>query len=85
MQRASVVCPRVSENQPSSREPGTQLPTKTAVSVSAAPINEACTTAPGRIRYMYSPTKSAIGIVQAIVNVPHEEPGTSTSQPSGSV
>ena len=26
---------------------------------------------------MYQPTKSAIGIVQAIVNVPHELPGTS--------
>ena len=27
--------------------------------------------------YMYKPTNSAIGIVQAIVNVPHELPGTS--------
>ena len=28
---------------------------------------------------MYQPTNSAIGIVQAIVNVPHELPGTSRS------
>ena len=33
---------------------------------------------------MYKPTKSAIGIVQAIVNVPHELPGTSISRPGGS-
>ncbi len=32
---------------------------------------------------MYQPTKSAIGIVQAIVNVPHELPGTSRLAPSG--
>ena len=32
---------------------------------------------------MYQPTKSAIGIVQAIVNVPHELPGTSRSRVLG--
>ena len=32
---------------------------------------------------MYQPTNSAIGIVQAIVNVPHELPGTSRLAPSG--
>ena len=38
---------------------------------------------PLRKRYMYQPTKSAIGIVQAIVNVPHELPGTSRTASSG--
>ena len=32
---------------------------------------------------MYQPTNSAIGIVQAIVNVPHELPGTSRRVFSG--
>ena len=32
---------------------------------------------------MYQPTKSAIGIVQAIVKVPHELPGTSRRASSG--
>ena len=33
---------------------------------------------------MYQPTNSAIGIVQAMVNVPHELPGTSRLASSGS-
>jgi hypothetical protein len=32
---------------------------------------------------MYKPTKSAMGIVQAIVNVPHELPGTRRTEPLG--
>src|SRR5262245_52642463 len=83
MQRASVVCPFDSENQPSIGEPGIQLPATVAAIVSTAPINDACTTAPLLMRYMYRPTNSAIGIVQAIVKVPHDEPGTSTSHPGG--
>ena len=45
---------------------------------------EASTTFPLRRRYMYQPTKRAIGIVQAIVKVPHDEPGTSRRACSGS-
>jgi hypothetical protein len=44
---------------------------------------EASTTFPFRNRYMYQPTSSAIGIVQAIVNVPQELPGTSRLAPAG--
>ena len=48
-------------------------------------MNDASTTRPGRILYMYSPTNSAIGIVQAMVKVPQEEPGTRRTAPAGSV
>ena len=44
---------------------------------------DASTVRPGRILYMYRPTNSAIGIVQAMVNVPHDEPGTSRTAPAG--
>ena len=40
-------------------------------------------TFPLRRRYMYQPTKSAMGIVQAMVKVPHELPGTSRRACSG--
>ena len=46
-------------------------------------MSDASTTFPLRNRYMYQPTNSAIGIVQAIVNVPHELPGTSRRAFSG--
>ena len=46
-------------------------------------MSDASTTFPLRNRYMYQPTNSAIGIVQAIVNVPHELPGTSRRASSG--
>ena len=46
-----------------------------AANVAAAPISDASTTRPLRILYMYKPINSAIGTVQAIVNVPHELPG----------
>jgi hypothetical protein len=32
---------------------------------------------------MYKPTNSAIGIVQAMVNVPQDEPGTRRDAPAG--
>ena len=44
---------------------------------------DASITRPGRILYMYRPTNSAIGIVQAMVNVPQEEPGTRRTAPAG--
>ena len=47
-------------------------------------MTDASTTRPLRILYMYSPTNSAIGIVQAMVNVPHELPGIACRTPSGS-
>src|SRR5437764_262600 len=52
-------------------------PATVAASTPAAPTSDASTTFPLRNRYMYQPTNSAIGIVQAMVNVPHELPGTS--------
>ena len=76
MQIAQIVPPRESWKYGSSGEPGIQPPMTVAANVAAAPISEASTTRPLRMRYMYSPTNSAIGIVQAIVNVPQELPGT---------
>ncbi len=32
---------------------------------------------------MYKPTNRAMGMVQAMVKMPHDEPGTSCTQPSG--
>src|SRR5262249_9798205 len=75
--RAKTVCPLPSEKYPSHGEPGIQLPTTTAASVKAAPISDASTVFPGRRRYMYQPTNRAMGMVQAMVKTPHEEPGTS--------
>src|SRR5262249_42977972 len=83
--RANTVCPLVSEKKGSSAEPGTQLPTTTAPSVARAPSSDASTTAPLRILYMYRPTNSAMGMVQAMVKVPQELPGTTWTQPGGNV
>ncbi len=80
-----MVWSRLSEKNRSSGEPGTQCPATTAASVRATPMTDASTTRPGRMRYIHSPTSSAIGIVQAMVNVPHELPGTTCVQPAGSV
>src|SRR5262245_38323250 len=63
-------------NTSRSGECGIQLPAIVAASTSAAPISDASTTLPLRILYMYRATKSAIGIVQAMLNMPHDEPGT---------
>src|SRR5436309_4176320 len=82
MHSARIVWSRLRENQPSSGEPGTQLPTTTAPMVSTPPMSDASTTFPGRMRYIHRPVKSAIGIVQAMVNVPHDEPGTTWEQPA---
>ena len=46
----------------------------TAARTPATPIMLASPILPGRTRYIHSPTRSAIGIVMAIVNVPHELP-----------
>src|SRR5438270_827852 len=48
-------------------------------------MTDASTTWPGRILYMYSPTNSAIGMVQAIVNVPHGLPGIARTPSLGKV
>src|SRR3954470_20776961 len=61
----------------------TNPPRIVAPIVSTPPITDASTTWPGRSLYMYSPTNSAIGIVQAIVNVPQELPGTRRTAPGG--
>ena len=37
------------------------------------------------MRYMYKPVKNAIGIVHAIVNVPHDEPGMDNFEPSARI
>src|SRR5262249_61544741 len=55
----------------------------TAARVAAAPMSEASTMAPLRILYMYRPTKSAMGMVRAMVKVPQDEPGTTCTQPAG--
>src|SRR4051812_30933301 len=67
----------------SSGEPGMNPPRNVAPSVSTAPMRDASTTCPGRILYMYRPTNSAIGIVSAMVNVPHELPGTTRTASGG--
>ena len=85
MQIAQIVSSRDSEKYGSSAEPGIQLPAAVAASVAAAPISDASTTCPLRILYMYRPIKSAIGTVQAIVNVPQELPATNCFAPAGSV
>src|SRR3954464_15713573 len=74
---AAIVWSRESRKNRSTGEPGTSAPAYVAASTPAAPTSEASTTLPLRNRYMYQPTNRAIGIVQAIVNVPHELPGTS--------
>jgi len=40
----------------------------------APPMSEASTTFPLRMRYMYTPTSKAMGIVQKMVKVPQELP-----------
>ncbi len=62
-----------------------QAPANVAASTHAAPISDASRTFPCRNRYMYQPTNSAIGMVAAIVNVPHELPGTSRCDFSGRI
>src|SRR3954452_24109075 len=74
---AAIVAFRDSENHGSSPDPGIKTPANVAASTAAAPITDASTVFPGRNLDMYQPTNSAIGIVQAIVNVPQELPGTS--------
>src|SRR4051794_7816876 len=64
--------------------PGTMPPTKVAAKVRAPPIRDASSTLPGRSLYIHNPTRSAMGIVQAIVNVPHELPGTTRIALGGS-
>src|SRR5678810_820984 len=54
-----------------------------AANVSTPPTIDASTTCPGRILYIHNPTSSAMGIVHAMVNIPHEEPGTRRTAPSG--
>src|SRR4051794_40338030 len=58
-------------------------PRKTAPSVRAAPTIDASTTLPGRSLYIHRPTSRAMGIVQAMVNVPHDEPETRRTEPAG--
>src|SRR3954470_13962671 len=78
-----MVCSREREKYGSSREPGIDAPATVAAGTATAPTSGASTTSPLRKRYMYQPTNRAIGMVQAIVNVPQELPGTSRLAPSG--
>src|SRR5436309_1219211 len=80
-----MVWSRDSSKKGPSLDPGIAAPATVAASTPTAPTSEASTTRPLRNRYMYQPTNSAIGIVQAMVNVPHELPGTSRVAPLGSV
>src|SRR3954453_19262101 len=79
-----MVALREGEKYGSRAQPRPQAPAPVAASTPAAPTTEASTTRPLRNLYMYQPTNSAIGIVQAIVNVPHELPGTSRRAFAGS-
>src|SRR3954463_8405873 len=74
---AKIVHSRDRLNIGSSRGPGMYAPATVAARTPTAPSSDASTTFPLRNRYMYQPTSNAIGIVQAIVNVPHELPRTS--------
>src|SRR6516225_7266508 len=71
------------ENRDSSGDPGIRLPSQVQARTATAPISEASTTFPLRIRYIQSPTKSAIGTVQAIVKTPQELPRIRRRAPSG--
>ena len=53
-------------------ECGTRPPTITAASTPTTPMMLASTIRPGLMRYIQRPTSRAIGMVIAIVNVPHE-------------
>src|SRR5262245_13342741 len=82
---ARTVASLFSEKMPRrTAESATQRPATVAASTPAAPINDASTTRPLRILYIYRPTNKAMGIVQAIVNVPQELPGTSSTASAGS-
>src|SRR5947209_1759916 len=74
---APMVWSRDSSKSGRKLDSGIHAPATVAASTPAAPTSDASTTFPLRNRYMYQPTNSAIGIVQAMVNVPHELPGTS--------
>src|SRR6266576_3091168 len=64
--------------------PGAIIPPKNVTTrVRTPPMIDASTTCPGRILYIHNPTSSAIGIVQAMVNVPQCDPGTSRTDPAG--
>src|SRR6266849_10938481 len=80
-----MVSLRVSEKIDSSDDPGIHRPTTVAATTPTAPIRDASTTCPRRILYMYRPTKKAIGMVQAMVNVPQDDPGTTCLHLAGSV
>src|SRR5262249_24553612 len=80
-----MVCVLESEKIDSSGEPGIRLPKMLAAKTPAAPISEASTTLPLRMRYIQRLTKNATGIVQTMVNVPHELPGICWMQPAGNV
>ena len=83
--RATMVWSRVSENHAAIADRDTGSPTTTAASVSTPPMSDASTTFPGRTRYIHSPTSRAIGMVAAMVNVPHELPGITCTLPAGRV
>src|SRR5262249_21701154 len=80
-----IVSCRLSEKNRSHIDPGIQWPAMVTAIVAAAPISDASRIFPRRNLYIYRPTNSAIGIVQAIVNVPHELPGTANTAPAGNV
>ena len=52
-------------------DPATHPPPTTASSSSTRPMSEASSTFPGRHHRMYAPMSMAMGMVAAMVNVPH--------------
>ena len=68
---AMMIPSRERVNHGARKEPGIRLPITTLATTPMTPMMLASAIFPGRIRYIQSPTNSAIGIVMAIVNVPH--------------
>ena len=73
----------MSEKYRSSGEPGIQLPGDDGRERQHAADERRLDDAPLRMRYIHRPTNRAIGIVQAMVNVPQELPGTTWTHPAG--
>src|SRR5476651_435441 len=80
-----MVASLLREKYGSKTEPGIKLPAMVAAKTPTPPMRDASTTWPLRILYIHRPTNRAIGMVQAIVNVPQELPGTSCADFVGTV
>jgi hypothetical protein len=62
----------------------TYFPAQVQARTAAPPMSDASTMCPFRITYIQSPTNRAMGMVQAMVKVPHELPRIRRTEPAGS-